>query len=373
MWSKKKWSCCLFSQQRLELSSITEWNYWRPMISTDFLGQIEWEERTIELEAEGQVNLPAYAGSTIRGALGTVLRPELCGRNGNCGEECGNPEGCPFYSLFEQSRGQNGRGSNIPKPLVLDAPCGEPLRAIAVGATVARPYVVEASRPIPLLSNDWRIGVEEGQRVKVTLRGLGAAGAALDGAVEGVRRHGLEVAGGVLRLVGVTGTRARFALPREVEKRDRLRLGLVTPTLIKQGEAVCKDPQMLGRLVLDQAVIRAVSIYNAFFAKGGQRIPFVEPEWPGVAMTASRLFFYHLPRKSYRQGREMNFDGPVGWLEWEGETAQILPWLRAAEILHIGQKATFGLGRVELLPVLSGGVWEALEDEVGEGVDGGAG
>ena len=44
----------------------------------------------------------------------------------------------------------------------------------------------------------------------------------------------------------------------------------------------------------------------------------------------------------------MDFDGVIGWLEWEGDVAPLIPWLRAAEVLHIGQKATFGLGRVEL-------------------------
>ena len=67
-------------------------------------------------------------------------------------------------------------------------------------------------------------------------------------------------------------------------------------------------------------------------------------------MTAYRLFRYRLPRHSYRQGKWMDFDGVVGWMEWEGPgVGAMVPWLRAAEALHVGQKATFGLGRVELV------------------------
>jgi CRISPR/Cas system endoribonuclease Cas6 (RAMP superfamily) len=65
-------------------------------------------------------------------------------------------------------------------------------------------------------------------------------------------------------------------------------------------------------------------------------------------MPGSRLFRYELPRHSYRQGKWMNFDGVVGWIEWEGELDSVLPWLRAAELLHVGQKATFGMGKLEL-------------------------
>ena len=67
-------------------------------------------------------------------------------------------------------------------------------------------------------------------------------------------------------------------------------------------------------------------------------------------MTGYRLFRYSLPRQSYRQARWMDFDGVIGWIEWEGVgCSAALPWLKAAELLHIGQKATFGLGSVELV------------------------
>src|SRR5690242_20312740 len=45
----------------------------------------------------------------------------------------------------------------------------------------------------------------------------------------------------------------------------------------------------------------------------------------------------------------MDFDGVVGWIEWEGDLTAVLPWLQAVEVLHVGQKATFGLGRLEVI------------------------
>jgi CRISPR/Cas system endoribonuclease Cas6 (RAMP superfamily) len=66
-------------------------------------------------------------------------------------------------------------------------------------------------------------------------------------------------------------------------------------------------------------------------------------------LTAHRLFRYRLTRHSYRQGRWMEFAGIVGWLEWEGAVDMILPWLYAAQFLHVGQKATFGFGRLEIV------------------------
>ena len=60
-----------------------------------------------------------------------------------------------------------------------------------------------------------------------------------------------------------------------------------------------------------------------------------------------RLFHYQLPRRSYRQEKWLDFDGVVGYLELEVTSG--MPFARAAETLHFGQKATFGLGRIRVL------------------------
>jgi len=272
------------------------------------------------------------------------MRPELCARSGQCGEICEIPEQCPFYGLFEQSRSANGKGANQPKPLILEAPLTDTLEGIARGGTVTDPYTLTAGvRGMPVLRTEWRIGVETGGRFELGLRGLGAAGAALDGVVEGVRRKGLEVKGGRLRLVAVRGEKQWLDVTNHAPAR-RVRLHLLTPVLIRDGERMCRDAGRMSELVLNQALVRALNVYNTYFSR--EKLPFMKPEWPGVVSTGTRLFQYELSRKSYRQQRWMDFDGVVGWLEWEGDVGQLLPWLRAAEVLHVGQKSSFGLGRV---------------------------
>jgi hypothetical protein len=322
-------------------------------ISCEFLGRIEWHECRLELVGDGRVDLPGYAGSTIRGALGAVMRPALCGLDGagtRCREECGAPGSCPFHSLFEQSRAGGGTGPNIPKPLILESPLGERLATVARGGLVELPYELAPGPGMTTIAHGGRETVEPGTRVVVVVRALGPAGAALEGMVEGVRRCGLEVKGGRLRLESAVASTGRLDTGGGIGV-GRVRLALVTPTVIHGDGGTCFDGARLGRLVPDQAMIRAVSIYNAFFARRTtDRIPFVTPEWPGVYLTAHRLFRYRLPRQSYRQQRWMDFDGVVGWMEWEGpRVGALVPWLRAAEVLHVGQKATFGLGRVELV------------------------
>ncbi|MBM3740713.1 MAG: CRISPR system precrRNA processing endoribonuclease RAMP protein Cas6 [Acidobacteria bacterium] len=323
-----------------------------PAAAVWILDRIHYEERIFALRAEGDLDLPAYAGSTMRGAIGMVMRPELClGRRDAgavCGEDCAAPSVCPFYSLFEQSRAGGGAGENQPKPLIIETPLGEPLAAIAAGAEVSEPFELEAGRPVPVLRNGarWRVG--HGQEIELVVRALGVAGAALDGVEEGIRQQGLEVKGGRLRLAEVARRKRRLGREEADGPLRRIRLVIETPLLMKGAEGTCFDPPEVGRMVLEQAVVRAVRIHNHLFARGDGKAPFVRPEWPGVVMTGHRLFRYVLPRHSYRQEEWMNFDGVVGWIEWEGEVGPLVPWLRAAEVVHVGQKAAFGLGRVRL-------------------------
>src|SRR5579871_5956 len=332
-----------------------------PIMVAPLLDRIWWEERWLALEAEGDVDLPAYTGATLRGALGSVMRRHLCDESGQCGERCRAPGRCRFFSLFEQARAEGGAGPNIPKPLILEPPLTDDLRRIALGGAITHPFTLSPGRSLPVLSNAWRIGVRPGGTMRLGLRGLGVGGAALDGVVEGVRRDGLEVKGGRLRLTGIGGGKHRFSAMPPVGT-HRVRISLTTPTILRSDDGLAWDPEVFTAKLLEQVVVRAVSVVNVFFANGGERVPFVKAEWPGVIMTGSRLFRYILPRRSYRQGKWMNFDGVVGWMEWEGEVASLLPWLRAAEVLHVGQKATFGLGRLEIASPLPEG--SALLEEI---------
>src|SRR5437867_1457461 len=69
----------------------------------EWLGQLWWREAWLTIEATEPITLAPYLGSTLRGALGHLLRAVLCEGSG-CGHECQRPDHCRYYSLFEQKR-----------------------------------------------------------------------------------------------------------------------------------------------------------------------------------------------------------------------------------------------------------------------------
>jgi hypothetical protein len=67
-----------------------------------------------------------------------------------------------------------------------------------------------------------------------------------------------------------------------------------------------------------------------------------------VQVTAASLRWRDWQRYSNRQQSTMSLGGFVGDLELAGDLAPFAPLLRAAEILHVGKGATFGLGKMEI-------------------------
>jgi hypothetical protein len=72
----------------------------------------------------------------------------------------------------------------------------------------------------------------------------------------------------------------------------------------------------------------------------------------GVQVTGADLRWLDWERWSQRQNAAMKLGGLVGSLTLGGDVSPFAPLLRAAEILHAGKGAVFGLGKVELEPII---------------------
>ena len=55
-----------------------------------------------------------------------------------------------------------------------------------------------------------------------------------------------------------------------------------------------------------------------------------------------------MERYSNRTNEKMDFGGLMGSMSFHGDLSLFVPWLYAAQILHIGGNTTFGMGRIEV-------------------------
>jgi len=55
-----------------------------------------------------------------------------------------------------------------------------------------------------------------------------------------------------------------------------------------------------------------------------------------------------LTRYSNRLGEKVDFSGLMGSIEVQGDLTPFVPWLFAAQTLHLGRNTTFGMGKIEV-------------------------
>lgn len=67
-----------------------------------------------------------------------------------------------------------------------------------------------------------------------------------------------------------------------------------------------------------------------------------------VKMLKEDLRLMHLERYSNRLQAKMDLSGLLGKMVFEGDLTPFVPWLFAAQILHIGRNTTFGMGKIEV-------------------------
>jgi CRISPR-associated endoribonuclease Cas6 len=342
-------------------------------MQADFLKELNWTKVALHFEAAEPVELPPFCGPTLRGALGHTFRPALCDQQPHCRDACAAPASCRYYALFERNRAGIGNGRNIPKPMILSAPIPDELESVILGGRVRAPYRSGpplGGEAIPPLWNDHAYVLSAGARIALRITFLGEAAAAMVPIIEFLGRNALRCGRGHLKLrqaldddasgrvlfdsrcpeLPVQAPRVQqFVSPASEGPTTARRVRVVfrTPTLLKLGNATCFDPGRVAKALPEHCMIRAVQIYNALFARPGYSLPWMTMPDLGVQVVGQRLFHYVLPRLSHRQGRWMRFDGLVGYLDLAGDLTPAMPFLRAAEILHFGQKATFGLGEVK--------------------------
>ena len=298
------------------------------------------------LRAGEEAHLPAFKGSTLRGAFGHALRQIACtmGPAQACAT-CRRRACCVYTRLFETFVEAE------PPPFLKGIP------------SAPRPYVFEPG--------DDRCAFAAGDLLDFDLLLFGAAVdlaafavLAIERMAEqglGARRHPFALE--EVRFLdsegqwqtGARGSASSWRAPQGPSAdpphnlpSGELVLRFLTPTRI------LVDGQLAERVefrALAFKMLRRV-LELAWFHVAGVAIdwtfrPLLQ-QAGRVEVVSSHLEWRDWERYSNRQARSMTLGGFVGELRLAGDLAPFAALLRAAEIVHVGKGATFGLGRVEV-------------------------
>ena len=290
--------------------------------------------------------LPAFKGSTLRGAFGHALKAVTCAlRRQDC-ETCLLAKTCAYALIFATEKLCDSHVAARPHPYILNPP-----------ATEQQNY--EADEPF-----------------EFSLVLLGPAPRFLPPiiyAIEEMGKHGLgkgvKNSQGRFALTAVRMAHVPDALPLYDERDKTLRqpetlpllaleetgqpvraltIELLTPLRIKKDNYLLQTTPEFSDLV--RAALRRVSMLEKHYGENPS-----EPDYhdlirqaEAIVLRDAAIRWREHKRYSNRQQQDMAFGGLVGSLRFEGELAPFLPLLRYCEAVNLGKQTAFGLGKIRV-------------------------
>ena len=329
----------------MQPETVTERAQVPPRRVPELPGNLRCERFRLHLRIESLTILPPYKGGVFRGAFGRAFRKSVCALPKVRCEQCMLRSRCAYATLFEPLAPSGfpdaGKYPHPPAPYVLNPPLnnhevfrpGQTLDfdLVLMGRAVeALPYFIFSFTEMGRLG----LGRERGK-----FR-LGGADLLRNGAAHPVYNGETETLSGL-------PLEEPFSQHKKNETIETLTLRFLTPLRLKEkGRLVTR---LTFPLFFDRLYQR-LQLLTAFY---GETSHF--PNFQELGKTAKRiqvisqdLHWYDWARYSARQKSLMKLGGLRGTIRFEGNLTPFMPYLRAGEMVNVGQGTSFGLGRFEV-------------------------
>jgi hypothetical protein len=306
------------------------------------------------LDCLSPIEFRTFAGSTLRGAFGSVFRRLVCITRAPTCEGCLLRHQCAYGYVFETAPAPDSQRlrhyDTVPRPYVFDAPAGDSL-------AVAEAEQLEFGLTLIGRAVDYfPYFVFTAQKLEES--GLGAARQEGKGRfrltqVEAQRADGQWVS--VFRAdKGLDMLRVPLIMGKDLVARaqglspHRLQIHFLSPTRLR-FEGKLTDEVEFHHLV--RAMLHRLSGLVYFHCSA-------EPSWDfsGLITLAQqirtvqrRIQWVEQERYSRRQRRRLPMGGFMGEMTVEGNLEPFLPLLVAAEYVHLGKGTVMGLGKIRIV------------------------
>ena len=363
------------------------------MVPEDFAA-LELSHYELKLRACQSASLPAFLGSTLRGAFGHALKEAVCVMDHRDCARCLVADRCIYPYLFEtpvpddvpQLRGQQ----QAPHPFILTPPISEPSQDRPGAKENASAQHLPDGRMVWLVRSpvvaerNNRRHLRPGDVLVFSLTLIGRATEYLPYvvyAVSEMARRGLGFERARFELSSValldeSGKHEKIytvgdqhsltpidavnslrdlikARLQEIEHTvrkptDELRLRFRTPIRIR----VEGDLQASIRFeLLIRNLLRRISVLTAVHGQSKLDLDYrgLIARAETVRVSRSLLSWHDWERYSNRQETKMKLGGFIGEIEYAGGAIEeFMPLIIAGEILHVGAGTSFGLGKYDI-------------------------
>ncbi len=299
------------------------------------------------LNALEPIILPYTKGAALRGALGISFKRTVCAYkdiNKDCGL-CILNTVCPYPAIFEpflKSDNIPKRFSDPPRPFVVKPPLGEKL-SFEVGETISF-EIVTVGKSIDLIPY-LTLSVKE-----LESRGIGKTRGKFK--IKGIqarnyRDHAwndiFDPDKNIFTSTPSEITWGDFSEKSKGLSQKYIKLSFLTPTKIRFLEKTIFNPEfshIVKRLI---ERLGALSYFYCSETLGDEMMPLLEKA--ELVKTISReVRWVDAERHSTKTKLPHSIGGFVGYISFEGDIGDFLPFLIAGELVHVGKSTTFGNG-----------------------------
>jgi hypothetical protein len=301
----------------------------------------------VTFEAVEPLDLPAYLGSTLRGAFGRAFRQLCCPARPD--EPCPIPTTCPYHLVFETAPPPDAEAlrthDEIPRPFVI---------AVPAAAVVDYPAGAEVAFDLTLIGRardffpHFVVTFREVDRIGRGRRAVALSGIDTVQPLTGAETTVYAASDSLVRSHDAGVTLADCAAVPCPARRTGVRF--LTQTRLTHDGRIARRPEF--HIVFRRLLGRLSSL--ARFHGGGP----LDIDFRGLIAAAEQVRLVRdmtawttWERYSGRQDRRMEWAGIVGAATYEGDLAPFWPYLVFGQWTHVGKGATFGLGRYRLEPV----------------------
>jgi hypothetical protein len=266
---------------------------------------------------------PGKAANVFRGALGTILRRIACDPQCAGAADCPVAKDCAYAKMFEpRAHGAGPSGfEDQPRPFVLWA-----------ASLNGRRF--ETGEPFTLEVNVFDPNAPAFEYLRLAFAQLGS--------------EGLGPGRALVELIDARKLPSvHVSLAPGADETPKIRVQFLTPTELKSGGAVLREPRF------DVLFARARDRVSALCSLYQDALPELDYRGMGqraaaVKMTSARVEEVEFERRSGRTGQRHGLGGFVGEAEYAGQLAEFAPWLEAAEWVGVGRLTVWGNGRLKI-------------------------
>lgn len=304
-----------------------------------FLDPFPMVRYRLQATVQRAIDLPEYAGSTLRGIFGHALKRSVCiTRLPEC-RPCALYRSCAYPAVFETPPPDDARRtySQIPNPFVVEPPpLGE--RRYEPGEPLSFDLVLigPARQRLALIALAWQNALQ-----RDVTKSHGAAT---------LNHIQLEDGSNVLELPSghITKHAQEIQTPPPPDPFHRVTLDFTTLLRLQRDGRILTPPALTPRDLLMALVRRTANLVemqigstlNVDFAALNRAAADVNGDCAMVWRDWNRY--------SNRQHREMRLGGLQGRWTLVGELKSFWPFLYLGQWLHVGKNCSFGLGRYTL-------------------------